>query len=511
MPSFKTQEEAVAYAIQEVIKQGAIIGLRAGTEVLLKGEGDLEAQIQKALKFEGVFRELADSANPAKASIDALAKEFEGLIDIFAEANASAADYAQLQELMAQKQRAIIEAAFDPIRSLLDDLKGKAEEAGDAVRSAFEGVLAREANAVAAYEEAVAAKRQEAMQKLQEQVSTLRDQAKGFADAATKLREFSAGIFGAPGIDSLRASFARTAGLAQGGDLNALANLPGVGQALRDAVIGGSGDRITMARELARIRVETDKAAAVAEGRASSAERQAAAIEAQLAAMESVGSTAKSIESLLAEMQSAQAAADIAREQMKAYAELNETELTFGQAVAAYEEAKAKRDDLIRQITTAGFADLITVQQKTGDQMIAALQVAAITAQQARTSAAEATAAAQAAQAAAEAQRAANDNLPWLNWMNGMPGFASGGSHRGGWRIVGEDGPEVEYTGPSRIMNGDQIASALAGGASADEIGKAVAAELAEYLYPIAKTNQQISDRLKRWDGDGMPEERSAA
>jgi multidrug efflux pump subunit AcrA (membrane-fusion protein) len=196
---------------------------------------------------------------------------------------------------------------------------------------------------------------------------------------------------------------------------------------------------------------------------------------------------------------------------MKAYAELNETELTFGQAVAAYEEAKAKRDDLIRQITTAGFADLITVQQKTGDQMIAALQVAAITAQQARTSAAEATAAAQAAQAAAEAQRAANDNLPWLNWMNGMPGFASGGSHRGGWRIVGEDGPEVEYTGPSRIMNGDQIASALAGGASADEIGKAVAAELAEYLYPIAKTNQQISDRLKRWDGDGMPEERSAA
>ena len=33
------------------------------------------------------------------------------------------------------------------------------------------------------------------------------------------------------------------------------------------------------------------------------------------------------------------------------------------------------------------------------------------------------------------------------------PGFATGGMHRGGWRLVGEQGPELEYTGASRIFN----------------------------------------------------------
>ena len=37
-----------------------------------------------------------------------------------------------------------------------------------------------------------------------------------------------------------------------------------------------------------------------------------------------------------------------------------------------------------------------------------------------------------------------------------VPGFAAGGDHAGGWRIVGEDGPELEATGPARIFNAGQ-------------------------------------------------------
>lgn len=37
-----------------------------------------------------------------------------------------------------------------------------------------------------------------------------------------------------------------------------------------------------------------------------------------------------------------------------------------------------------------------------------------------------------------------------------VPGFASGGDHAGGWRVVGEVGPELEYTPPSRIFNQQQ-------------------------------------------------------
>jgi hypothetical protein len=43
-------------------------------------------------------------------------------------------------------------------------------------------------------------------------------------------------------------------------------------------------------------------------------------------------------------------------------------------------------------------------------------------------------------------------------------GFASGGDHQGGLRIVGENGPELEATGPSRIFNVDQTRRILSGG-----------------------------------------------
>ncbi|MFY3134213.1 phage tail length tape measure family protein [Achromobacter ruhlandii] len=42
--------------------------------------------------------------------------------------------------------------------------------------------------------------------------------------------------------------------------------------------------------------------------------------------------------------------------------------------------------------------------------------------------------------------------------------FAKGGFHSGGLRLVGENGPELEVTGPSRIFNADQTRAILAGG-----------------------------------------------
>lgn len=50
----------------------------------------------------------------------------------------------------------------------------------------------------------------------------------------------------------------------------------------------------------------------------------------------------------------------------------------------------------------------------------------------------------------------------------GIPGFASGGIHAGGLRIVGENGPELEYTGPSTIVPADLTRKILTGGAAAN-------------------------------------------
>lgn len=50
---------------------------------------------------------------------------------------------------------------------------------------------------------------------------------------------------------------------------------------------------------------------------------------------------------------------------------------------------------------------------------------------------------------------------------NPVAGYASGGFHRGGWRVVGERGRELEYTGPSRIFSNADTERMLSGGGPA--------------------------------------------
>lgn len=48
-----------------------------------------------------------------------------------------------------------------------------------------------------------------------------------------------------------------------------------------------------------------------------------------------------------------------------------------------------------------------------------------------------------------------------------QPGFAAGGDHAGGWRVVGERGPELEATGPARIWSFDETQRLLSNDNSA--------------------------------------------
>lgn len=51
-----------------------------------------------------------------------------------------------------------------------------------------------------------------------------------------------------------------------------------------------------------------------------------------------------------------------------------------------------------------------------------------------------------------------------LGLIGGIFGFADGGMHQGGARIVGENGPELEVTGPSRIYSSEQTKKMMGGG-----------------------------------------------
>ena len=86
-----------------------------------------------------------------------------------------------------------------------------------------------------------------------------------------------------------------------------------------------------------------------------------------------------------------------------------------------------------------------------------------------------------------------------------VPGFARGGRHSGGLRIVGERGPELEATGPSRIIPNNQLMSSLGNHQSDDSELKAM---LRDILTRLVDNTGRTADTLRRWDGDGIPEER---
>ncbi len=120
------QEGAIRYALSLAIERGAITGIRASTNRLLKAGSDIEAQLEKALQFEGVFKSLDALKDPVQAAISGLNTEFEQLTGLFKEAGASAAEWANLEEYRSLKMQELMKQETSTLRDLLKDLNGEA-------------------------------------------------------------------------------------------------------------------------------------------------------------------------------------------------------------------------------------------------------------------------------------------------------------------------------------------------------------------------------------------------
>ncbi|HBZ99782.1 MAG TPA: hypothetical protein DEO97_13865 [Pseudomonas sp.] len=103
----------------------------------------------------------------------------------------------------------------------------------------------------------------------------------------------------------------------------------------------------------------------------------------------------------------------------------------------------------------------------------------------------------------------AGDYAKWAK-QAGIPGFATGGSHVGGLRVVGEHGPELELTGPARLLNANQTAAALRGDSSGELVAEVralrqtVAAQGAE-LRDIARSSDETRKALRQQNEVGVP------
>jgi hypothetical protein len=87
--------------------------------------------------------------------------------------------------------------------------------------------------------------------------------------------------------------------------------------------------------------------------------------------------------------------------------------------------------------------------------------------------------------------------------VNGVSAFQAGGLHEGGFRIVGENGPELEATGPARYFTAGQ----LMGNDLAVEV-RNLREENRAQSTALVSLQARMTRLLERWNGDGLPPER---
>ena len=82
--------------------------------------------------------------------------------------------------------------------------------------------------------------------------------------------------------------------------------------------------------------------------------------------------------------------------------------------------------------------------------------------------------------------------------------------HSGGLRVVGENGPELEATGPSRIWNQQQIGAAVGGGGDPALRAEVAAlrrevASLNNVMTQTARNTARSANTLDRVETQGVP------
>ena len=83
---------------------------------------------------------------------------------------------------------------------------------------------------------------------------------------------------------------------------------------------------------------------------------------------------------------------------------------------------------------------------------------------------------------------------------NTIPAFAAGGYHRGGVRLVGENGPELEVTGPSRIFNAGQTSSIMGNTARLEALVERQGKQLENMSYELRAIASNTGKTTKTLD-----------
>lgn len=536
VPTFATEAEAVAFAMRNAIAQGAITGISAGAQALIRASGDLTEQVQKALDFDNVAKDLMREINPLQAELDELGSEFDRLSRIFDEAGAGVAERAQLEELFAiRRQKAIFERERPAREKEIEllEAQGKAVEALAAsrllelaamdeglraiqsqifaqqdVNTATQAVIDAQSALRDAFNNEISRIEKEIEQReknIESLESSFKDQARVFENTsdlfktfAQSVREFASTLVplngsGRSSLAALQKRFAQIAALAAGGDTTAMGQFSEVGGALRDAIIANAPDKATMTRQLIALQAQADAVASEADTQASMADHQLEVAIAQRDALIAIEQAA--IDQLRLEIDATTAMVGQLIEIKISTISVQTAIADLTQVTRELGEAQQRRDNTLLQLTNSRLAEVTTslnvITPSAPPAMVLpdfsnVIQFPLIN---------------------ENARPGGGGNEFDFHELLRINAFANGGMHSGGLRIVGEGGPELEATGPSRIYNANQLGTMMGGGDAADEI-KAMRAELKNAMFQIAKNTGKQYELLDRWNGDGLPPER---
>lgn len=118
------ESAAIAYAVKKAIEQGAIQGLRASTQNILRAGKDVEKALEDALRFEDVFTRFKEITDPVGAAMEKLNKEFMSLVDLFKQAGATSEEWTQLGTVFQEQIKETIATQIDGLKAFRDDLIG---------------------------------------------------------------------------------------------------------------------------------------------------------------------------------------------------------------------------------------------------------------------------------------------------------------------------------------------------------------------------------------------------
>lgn len=269
-------------------------------------------------------------------------------------------------------------------------------------------------------------------------------------------------------------------------------NLIERGRAFAEASQSASATDLDFQRDLAAVRRRTDEAAKTAQTQLSAAEQQLLALDNLMSPLLGANDNLISIDEAIRGLQTAEQQAALAVEELARLDAQVGALITINTSVMSVAQAVNNLQGALGALAAA------QASKPTGGAAGAASQVVGLAGYVDK----NADLAALYASGTGMAAGRTKEEFAAYHWERygqaegrAFTAFARGGDHMGGLRLVGEEGPELESTGPSRIYSAKQTAQMLGGDNSRLE---ALVEALTDEVAQLRKERTEDARQIKR-------------